>query len=92
MLVHSDLDKVYADDGTHKEEKEKTEKILSKLHAILESDSDSIIENREVFTQILAAVDKETISLIFKAPRTKAKTSSTDVSNPVPLSNTVCDF
>lgn len=50
---------------------EKTEKILSKLLQILESDAESIIHNRDVFTQILAAVDKETISVIFKAPKAK---------------------
>ena len=83
---------MYAEDGTHKEEKEKTEKILSKLHTILESDSDSIIENREVFTQILAAVDKETISIIFKAPRAKNKAISADVSKSFPLSNFDCNF
>ena len=54
-----------------KEEMEKTEKILSKLLQILESDAESIIHNRDVFTQILAAVDKDTISVIFRAPKQK---------------------
>ena len=46
---------------SQKEEKEKTDQILSKLLHILETDPDSIVENKDVFTQILAAVDKETI-------------------------------
>ena len=52
-----------------REEKEKTDQILAKLLHILETDPDSIVENKDVFTQILAAVDKETISYIFRAPK-----------------------
>lgn len=40
----------------------KSEGILLKLLQIIKNDKSCIVDNREIFTQILAAVDQETVS------------------------------
>ena len=53
----------------------KSDQILTKLAHILESDPDSIVENKDIFMQILTAVDQETVKLLFKPPKAKKQTS-----------------
>ena len=47
----------------------RTEQILIKLIKIIKDDPKSIIENKDIFTQILAAVDKQTIDQLFASER-----------------------
>ena len=50
------------------EQEDKTNEILQKLLSIIKNDQACIIENKDVFTQILTAIDEETLTKVFKTP------------------------
>ena len=41
---------------------------MNKICEIIETDPESISENKDIFTQVLAAIDDETLQTIFQVP------------------------